>query len=519
MATDVLYRTRPRLRPETAAWLPILVLAGVALAARLPQLFSPNLLLEGDECIVALMGLHLRHGHAVPLFMYGQHYGLAIVEVPVAALAFLFAGAGAVPLKLAMLAVWFAGVTCYFLAFSRVLGLLRALIATLLLVLMPAWAAMSMKAWSGYLTAFTAAGLVIHLVARRDDPSIGRWWLAGAATAIVFFAQPLWLPGLLPFVVYGLWSDRRPAASIGYGIAGAAAWTAIAGAAALSATGAVETWTRPAAGNLQLIASLPALARQIYVDLTGASYLHAAIPPGPVTAAVAATWMVVLAVAALLQIYRVVSGRYLIWSHLLFASASFTVVANWVLLDVRDARYLLALDAPLVYLAAVEVSDLIDRHVLPRRLCVAIVALFAAAQVIAMSEFARYTFMWWSNAPNAPSESRSLQHVFGYLRSRGVAHAYALNPLLQWTVSFYSGETVVARWKADRDRYPPYIDAVDGALAAGAPVAVVGYAAYSDGLERLVPDPEAITVIDGKYLVYVGADRALLRRAGFHLTR
>lgn len=132
-----------------APWIYLAVLAATSVVARLPQLLSPNLLLEGDECILGLMGLHLAKGREFPIFFYGQRYGLSIVEAPAAALSFLTLGVGAVPLKLAMLAVWIVGVFFYFLAFSRPLGAPRAFWITLTLAVMPAWAASSMKAWSG----------------------------------------------------------------------------------------------------------------------------------------------------------------------------------------------------------------------------------------------------------------------------------------------------------------------------------------------------------------------------------
>src|SRR5690242_11859942 len=86
-------------------WVYLAALAVITLASRLPQLLSPNLLLEGDECILGLMGMHLAQGRELPLFFYGQKYGLSIVEAPAAALSFLIFGVGAVPLKLAMLAI------------------------------------------------------------------------------------------------------------------------------------------------------------------------------------------------------------------------------------------------------------------------------------------------------------------------------------------------------------------------------------------------------------------------------
>jgi hypothetical protein len=138
-----------------------------------------------------------------------------------------------------------------------------------------------------------------------------------------------------------------------------------------------------------------------------------------------------------------------------------------------------------------------------------------ALQAVSMNEFANYSYMWWTNAANSPSETKTLRRVIGYLQSRGVTHAFAMNALLQWPITFYSDETVVARWKADRDRYPPYIKKIDRAVDRGETVAIVGYVGYTYGLERLVSNPDAIVNIDGKYFIYVGADKDLLRRAGF----
>jgi hypothetical protein len=93
-----------------------------------------------------------------------------------------------------------------------------------------------------------------------------------------------------------------------------------------------------------------------------------------------------------------------------------------------------------------------------------------------------------------------------------------MNALLQWQISFYSGESVIARWKVTDDRYPRYISEVDGALNRGEPVAIVGYVGYTSGLENLVADRRGLVEFDGKYFVFVGADRQLLTRLGFRLT-
>jgi hypothetical protein len=465
------------------------------------------------------MGMHVAQGRDFPMFFYGQKYGLAIVEAPVAAVSFLIAGAGPVALKAAILAVWIAGIVFYFLAFARVLGTARGFWVTLLLVLMPAWAAASMKAWSGYVTAFSATAVVLYLILRNDDRKGVSWLAAGGVTGIIYFSHPLWLPGLLPIVLYFLVASRTVSCWLAYasGLLGVASLITVLKVFWLA--GAVQTWIGPTAGNPHLLASLPRVLNQLHVNFTGSYYFGTPVHTGPVTDIVAYAWLAVLGAATGLQILRVIARKHLLWSHLLFLSAIATILANWILLDWRDARYVLAVNAPLVLLAGVELFDLADRYRVPFRRVVAAICTALAIQAVSMNEFARYTYMWWTNSRNTPSEARTLQKVVDQLRSRGVTHAFAMNALLQWTITFYSRETVIARWKADVDRYPAYGREVDRALDAGEPVAIVGYAGYTYGLEQKVSDPQRIIEIDGKYFVYFGVDRDLLWETGFHLSR
>jgi hypothetical protein len=501
------------------AWLSVAVLGAVAIVARLPQLLSPNLLADGDECLLGLMGMHVARGHDFPLFFYGQKYGLAIVEAPAAALSFAIFGAGPVTLKAAILAIWIAGALFYFRAFANVLGTRRSLWISLLVVLMPAWAVTSMKGWSGYVTAFAAAGLAIDLITSNQDRRAARWLAAGGVTAVVYLAQPLWLPGLAPIVLYHLVASRRLRCWTAYACGTLAPIAVMEAIKRFWLADVPEVWFGPEPGNPHLLASVPSVITQLYVNLTGSWHLAHTVAPGRATAANAGLWFGLLFVLLIMQGYRLITRRHLTWSYLLAASIVLTLAANWVLLEERAARYLLPVNVPLVFLAGVELFDLADRFPGALRRCVAAIVLVGALQAVAMREFGSYTFMWWTNTADSPTETRTLNKVIGYLESRGVTRVYTMNALLPWTIGFYSRESIVARWKGWRDRYPPYITAVDRALQAGRPVAIVGYTGYTYGLEQLVPDPRAIVDIDGKYFVYLSPDRELLARAGFRFVR
>jgi hypothetical protein len=418
---------------------------------------------------------------------------------------------GPLQLKLSMLALWIAGIVAYFYAVSNLTNRPASFWITLILVLTPAWADASMKAWSGYITSFAATAALFHLLT-RDRQRQGRafWLLCGALTGIIYLAQPVWLPGVLPILLFVLWAHRTASFALLYATGASAV---ILGIRTLAAGRVSEYWTRPAIGNSDLAGSIPAVFHQLYVNLTGHYYLAIAIDPGPITAFVAAVWCALLLALTLLQIYRLVSRQYLLWSHLLCTSVVSTLLANWLLLDARDPRYLLPISALLVTWAGIEATDFTKRTRVGRPLRLAAVGFVIALGALSMIEFRNFSIN--PAAAGSLSERQRMDVLVSHLHANGVRHVFSLHPLLQWQLAFYSREEIVARWTSDADRYPPYISAVDRALHAGKAIAVIGYAGATKGLEGLVPVPEEIVVIDNRYVAYVGPDKGLLQRMQF----
>jgi hypothetical protein len=502
----------------------IVALIAMSVASRLPQLRSPNLLVDGDESVLGLMAKHVAQGKELPIFFYGQHYALSTVDAVVGALAFRVLGVGAVPLKLAMLALWTIGVLFFFMAGSRLVGPGRSFWIAAALVLNPVWAAWSMKAGGGYLTAFAATSVLLWMLLReRQRQTILDWLIAGALTAIVYLAEPLWLPGVLPIVLVVLVSGRRLSWAVSYAAVSAAAIVAV----KLGTRTDANTWDGPAVGNSDLLGSVPRVAHQIYVNLTGAYYLQWPIdPPGPATTIVAVAWCGVLAAAVLMQLYRLVTRKYCAAAHLLFVAIGSTLVAEWALLAVRDARYLLPIGALLVGLAGVELADVVDRRLLSKTAAASLTLAMLLLGALSMREFREFNYLW-KNPPNAWTEARRLQQVIGYLKVKDVRRVFSMNGLLDSQLVFYSNEQVLSRWTDPLGRYPAYVKEVDRALASGEPVALVGYTNTSGapgcwdvpvctgGIESTVANPESIFIVDGKYFIYVGPSEKLLRTLGF----
>ena len=487
------------------------VLTAVSIASRLPQLLSRHLLLDGDEAIFGLMAKHVLEGREFPLFFYGQNYGLAALEAIAGASAFALAGIGAVQLKLAMLLLWTTGVACYFLALTRLLGERNGFWIAIVLLLMPAWGVSSMKAWSGYITAFTASAALFNvLVQSWDSPRWAVWTTSGVLTAIVYLAQPVWLPGILPVVLLLL--ARRGTLQSAALYAGTT--IGLIGLVAVVSAGSIyDYWTRPTIGNQDLRNSVPAVLDQLYVNLTGSYNLAVSVDAGSFTKAAAVFWMGLLAALVLAQIYRLVSRRYFVWSHLLFAGLAATLVANWILLGARDARYLLPIGGLLVTWAGIEACDVARR--LRGAAVLAVATLTVAIALGALSLYELRNFSFANRLPGAMlTEAESLGVVIDHLTIKGTTRVFSTHPLLQWQLMFYSREAITARWTYPVDRYPPYVNEVDRAFHAGERTAIVGYVDAIGKVRGLVPDPTAIRTVGENYFVYVGPDRRVLHEIG-----
>lgn len=505
------------------AWLWCIPLVLLAAASRVPQLASPHLILDGDEAVLGLMARHLLDGREWPWFFDGQAYGLSTVEAAAGAAAFAVAGASAVPLKVAMLALWLVGVLAHQRALARLIGGARATVSAALLVLMPAWAVWSMKARGGYLTAFAAAGvalllLLVRLIERRDETAhVHRavhdvtWVSVGALVGLIFFAQRLWLPGLVPAVAAASWLDRRRPRGLFALAAGAC------GVVAAVKVGSGLTWpllfSAPRGRNPDLLASVHLFFERLYTAFTGSYYLWKPAEPGPVTKLLAAISAGVLLILVVIQVYRLVSRQWLPWSHGCAAAVVLTLGTIWLLIDAPDARYLLPVMAWMWCWAAIEAHDFAREQVGAARGLTAAAGVLLVLGVVSCVEFRGYTYLWNRSVPQVPEEA-ALDEVLDHLRARGVQHVFATNGLLQWQITFYSGETIVARYFSDRDRYQPYITAVDAAFESGAPVAMVGYIRSSPDIEAAV-DASTLLVVQDRYFVYIDPDETLLRQMGF----
>lgn len=473
----------------------VYVIILLCIVSRLPQLFSPHFVLDGDEAIVGLMSKHFIEGKELPLFFYGQQYGFAFIEVLTVSVGYLIGGISDYSVKLSVFALWIAGVVFFYKSLQVITKeqKLITLLVTVLLILSPAWAVWAMKARGGYITAFTFSNVVLYILLKNKQ-GVLPWFIAGLFSMIVFYSQPLWLAGLLPLVVYALWNNRKWSAVFIYAIGGVLFFTVI----TLLKKDGVVTWQPDVfpVVSWERIAQTPGY---IYDNLTGFYYLqHKDAVPGIVAAFVYGLVIMLL----LAVVYAFITGvRHSGKNKSLLFAGSLSllgVVAYNSIIDVASPRYAL----PFIGYALVFVA-IVWSHVRKNLLTIPLLVLVFLG-VVAIIKFKDYKI--------PDTDKAELQLLVGELQQNDITHVYTQGPLLQWHISFYSKEQVIARYLYPVDRHMPYIAAVDSCyVSAPGHTALVGYRSQAGNDANVVS-------IGEKYYLYKKPPQNLLDYLGFQIS-
>jgi hypothetical protein len=487
-----------RLRARAAA---AYVTAGVLLAlARFPYLASPNYILDGDEAILGLMARHLTQGRELPVFFYGQNYGFSLLEVVPAAAAFALFGSGPLVLALAMLGLFLVGLLFWERALAHLAGS-RAWGRTLALTLglLPVWIVWSTKARGGYLSAFALVGVAAWLLS-RDRFSRGDAVLTGLVVGAAFQAQPLWVPGLLPMLVLPVLTERARPARIGLALAATGAM--------IFALGALSGQFDGAWGPAVLLGfsteGVLVLPTKLFQMFGGFFYLGDVFAPPLLVGAVAA--LCTLAYFGVMVLLGAHAVRHRCGTSALLGFCLLLGVAPLIFLTRVPPRYLIAAS---VYLA-VGMAAWIGLQARPfggpgRTVAVSWIVLLVASS-LQMGALRTHAAATGSDA------ELELERLVETLEANDVQAVYSLHGLLQWQITFYSGESIPARYRYAVDRYPPLIARVDSIRAAGGRTALVGPA-------RMLPAglEEAVYPVGSDYFALPDPPDRMLRLFGFEL--
>jgi hypothetical protein len=502
----------------------VILLLVLAMAARFPQLLGGNLVPNGDESLIGTMAKEVLEGKGLPLFMHGQCYGLSLFETGTAALFFLLFGASGPVLKISMLAFWSLGWILFVAASSLWYGRKASLVTGLLLALMPAWAAFSMYARGGYLTAFLLTG-VVFLLAWKAFRGSGRSSLItaallGACFPLLFLSQPLWVPGNAA-AVFLLWfgSGRKRPPLLTSLLSG----TLIALPALLLMNSCTPWWQPPVFQKRDMIASLLSLPGRFSGMMSGAYIYHRPISLGPLSYFSGILYAILAAAAIIYSPVSLVKRKkedlLLPWTLAMILSASTTLFINHTFFG---NRYLLPSAAYFPFLAAAAFRRFHDLETGIKKVLVPVLLVTALLSLGAMTEFRDFTYDG-KRRVSALTEQQAFRGFLDRLARRKIEHLYVYDPMpvFHWQLIFH-GENLTARWFSGSGRVPSYSRLVDAALIRGEPVALTGKIEYLRevreklGLKR---DDPRIRRVSHRYFLLLDPDLVQLLRLGFSFKR
>jgi hypothetical protein len=492
----------------------------LVLASRLPLLLSPRLAPDGDECILGLMAKHLLETGNIPVFHYGQNYGFAVLETGTMAVSFLILGVSALAMKLSNLLLWSAGALFLALAVRRFAGAVSACIAGLLFILCPAWIAVSMKAWTGYVTAFVLAYFVVWLIAgmlRDSRQHKGILAAIGCCAALIIFSQPIWFLATLPFLVLLIRHNKRWGDLLALGAPAAAVAVIL---VMVFSAGSPAYWTPHLFDYMDLPLMIKRLPQYLWVSLTGAYPFNQRFDIGLFNDVSATLWFAGLCAACVLGLVRLF--RREIFSVRQACVASMLLVIAFSLFVNKfqfGYRYFLPVTGFLAMFLGMELAHALKGRF--RKLVLGAIGLMVLTSAGSAIELGRMPSLFPATeaAADALPEAQAVPALCQRLLSEKIAHVYCLDPMFQWNLMFESRERIRARWFQPGDRVPEYGVSVDRALLSGQRVAVVGNLQQLDKLGIFLTQRgqtmPVVWVIGQRYFIMPDPDAQFVQELGF----
>lgn len=480
-------------------YLSISLIILLCVVTRLPQLLSPYLVLDTDEAIVGLMSKHLYEGKNIPVFFYGQAFGFSLVECSASAFMFLFTGVNHYGVKLGMLLLWTLGMVFFYLGMLRVneKNRVAALLFTIAFIVNPAWAVWSMKARGGYLTSVLFFSLFLFLLFGKNKTRLS-WGAIGALAAMTYFSQPLWLPGLLPLLAYKTISEKgwREKGFLFIGAIIVLVPMLVAKHNASHFYAGTQADFSVSAAYEKLL-SFP---QYLFNGMRGSYVLGYILPASQACDIIGFICSECVWLLLLLGIYNLFDKERRNW---LFISSVLSLLLSIVMVLFLEnntrPRWLLAIPGYIIF-ALYLFYDIVR------------LKKFFRAALIALIIPGLYAMWTFKDYQCNPTTNAQLVEVVNYIEKQGVHYAFSVCSALNSQLEFYSGEQIICRAKDPGDRYMPYYFAANNALAAGKPVAIIGYDSDHNG----VPDNNNIIRIN-QYFICLNADKKLLTNSGFLL--
>lgn len=296
-----------------------------------------------------------------------------------------------------------------------------------------------MKARGGYLSAFLLGAVFLWLLFREGKSTIA-WLALGLVTALVYYCQPLWLPGLFCFLAYEV-LELKAYKKLLFFLSGVAP---IAVVLEIVKANSCNMWAP------KVFTSKPNVANAVsmlYSDLHGYCYLDDVFP-APLSARIfAVLFMAIIVMLVIAAVYYLLTDCV---NRKLFIFSVLAVLLTFfysLFITGHPSRYLLPITGFGLLALFFFLKDLKSINVLTLPS-----AILVFVGLMAVFSFRNFSFMPYSKA--------QLRSCCNYLEEHKLYYVFSNDVPQEWQIMFYSGEKIICRESDSVNRYPGYTRAV-----------------------------------------------------------
>ncbi|MBF0489455.1 MAG: hypothetical protein HQL15_02395 [Candidatus Omnitrophica bacterium] len=466
-------------------WISLVVL--LSIVSRLPQLLSPYLHLDGDECVLGLMAQHMAAGKDFPFYYWGQGYGFSWLTSGAIAIALKTFGVSVLSVKIPMFLLWTLGCVFFYCALAQWTAAVYAFWITCLLVFSSSWMVWSTMAYI-YTSGFIFSCLLFLLLSKLNSfkgKQIYIW--IGVVLGALFFSQPLFLIIIVALIAY-TFKKHAGLKDVFMGVLGFTGVFILAKIMALI-QGNTDFWKPVVFKPDNVFHSFSILWQRVY---GGVSQISDNID----WAAGWATklWCLVFVVCLVGYCVDLLKGRVNKLSTVFLVSIIFVLGVTFILnKDIYGDRYFLPLSLVLIMWVGIQGFDWLKRYSFLKPILGLVIGVFIVLGFFT-SLNARLFYRSDPKSSTEVPEMQKISKVIEFLDSYGIKHVFSIDDDLSWKVLFFSRERIIVRWMNMKARQPLYPLMVDQAYLNGERTALAGNA-IDEKAALMIVAPEGRTVI------------------------
>jgi 4-amino-4-deoxy-L-arabinose transferase-like glycosyltransferase len=486
----------------------ILVLIFLNTLPRLTYFFNPGFFIDGDEAFFGTMIKELLNNGHIPLFFYGQNYALVFPEVLLGASISLVLGANIIGMKTAMLILWLISiVVIYYIGKKIFLSRHLAFLSTMFFSSIPAWFDWSTKARGGYLTSFLLSNIIILLTLYKR--SNGKILAISAFLVIIYYAQPLWLIMLIPFIAYYFLKNYKFKQNI---LLPVSFLILLAMSHFILLVSNIKYQNPNKLGLGKFIYNAENIFNNYYVAHSGKFFDAAVLKMNHLVSLNSLVFVTILLIVIIYNIYLIINKKIkkiaLVFLLSIFFYTLFILFSNE---QAFSYRYLLPVFMPSVFLIIITVNNLLNKKL--KNLLYLFLVCYSILSLICSSLFYNYLF---PKMDDGYTEVERIEYLGTFLNKNNIKCVYALDWMISQHINYFMPE-IKTRHQTIDTRRTEDSSIVDSMLQQKNNCALVGLW-YHASLFANLYNFNDIIIIDNRYIVYLHPQKNDLLKLNFELT-